>query len=52
MFQGQPLIGLTTLLLAVGLGLLWYKDWFKLDKCADALNKVETKMAAIGVTAE
>jgi len=45
-FNGQPLAGLLTLLLAVAVGWLWYRDWVKLGRCAKALENVTGMLAA------
>jgi len=50
-FQGNPLGGLLTLLLAVGIGYFWYQDWMRLGKCAKALEVARaTVNSATGMT--
>jgi hypothetical protein len=38
-FRGQPVAGLVSLILAVGLAYFWIKDWQQLGKCASALAR-------------
>jgi hypothetical protein len=46
-FDGQPATGLLTLILAVAIGWVWYRDWVRLGKCAKALEKAKGMLAQL-----
>lgn len=42
--------GILSLLLAVGIGYLWIRDWQKIGKCANALQTVNTIASKLTTT--